>query len=471
MALIEAELGSALHPPVKRKANNTRKLRSTARRVASNSTEVMVKITGFGKGAGHVKAHLDYISRNGKVELENDRGEVLSGKEEVKAFFKDWEKDFGDSKRHKNQRDTMHMVLSMPETTDPESVRKAAREFAKATFGQNHEYVFALHTDEPHPHCHVTVKCLGFDGTRLNPRKADLQAWREGFADKLRDQGIDADATPRRARGVVRKPEPNVIRHIERGDNSHEPRVSKVRAAKIKEAAQELTAEAKGLPVPEKPWEQAIKARQRDVRRAWLAAAEALDQADTRLTFNQKEARNERPNYDSIGADRARPGQRAAAVYQSNLEKSGRQAPPGTLSGVRNLSGLGVVQHRRGSEMLLRPNAPDRVGRERAADSEMRRPRTGDSRAHGGAERLDGHQSLADENKALAGRIRAFVGAMPTIDTERHQIKRDLAQRFSRQAEKIHDTSPQPTAPVPSAGQKNGAVEAAPKQGNKDAER
>lgn len=471
MALIEAELGSALHPAVKRKANNTRKLRSTAGRVAKNSTEVMVKITGFGKGAGHVKAHLDYISRNGKVELENDRGEVLSGKEEVKAFFKDWERDFGDSKRHKNQRDTMHMVLSMPETTDPESVRAAAREFTKAAFGKNHEYVFALHTDEPHPHCHVTVKCLGFDGTRLNPRKADLQAWREGFADKLRDQGIDAEATPRRARGVVRKPEPNVIRHIERGDQTHEPRVSKVRAAKIKEAAQELTAEAKGLPVPEKPWEQAIKARQRDVRRAWLAAADALDQADTRLTFNQKEARNERPNYDHIGADRARPGQRAAAVYQSNLEKSGRQAPPGTLASVRNLSGLGVVQHRRGSEMLLRPNAPDRVGRERAADSEMRRPRTGDSRAHGGAERLAGHQTLADENKALAGRIRAFVGAMPTIDTERHQIKRDLAQRFSKQAEKIHDSSPQPAAPVPSAGQKNGAEQAAPKQGGKDAER
>lgn len=471
MALIEAELGSALHPAVKRKANNTRKLRSTAGRVASNSTEVMVKITGFGKGAGHVKAHLDYISRNGKVELENDRGEVLNGKEEVKAFFKDWEKDFGDSKRHKNQRDTIHMVLSMPETTDPESVRKAVREFAKATYGKNHEYVFALHTDEPHPHCHVTVKCLGFDGTRLNPRKADLQAWREGFADKLRDQGVDADASPRRARGVIRKPEPNVIRHIERGDRSHEPRVSKVRAAKVREAAQELTAEAKGQPVTEKPWEQAIKARQRDVRRAWLAAADALDQADTRLTFNQKEARNERPNYDRISTDRARPGQRVAAVYQSNLEKSGRKAPPGTLASVRNLSGLSVVQHRRGSEMLLRPNAPDRVGRERTADSEMRRPRTGDSRAHGGAERLDGHRSPADENKALAGRIRAFVGAMPTFDTERHQIKRDLAQRFSKQAEKIHDSSLQPAAPGPSAGQKNGAEPAAPKQGGKDAER
>ena len=42
MALIEAELGSALQDPVKRKGNNTRKLRATAKRVAQNSTEVMV---------------------------------------------------------------------------------------------------------------------------------------------------------------------------------------------------------------------------------------------------------------------------------------------------------------------------------------------------------------------------------------------------------------------------------------------
>lgn len=470
MALIETELGNALAGAVKRKGNNTRKLRSAAKRVSANSTEVMVKVTGFGKGAGHVKAHLEYISRNGKVELENDRGEVLAGKEEVKAFFKDWEKDFGDSKRHKNQRDTMHLVLSMPENTDPESVRRAARQFAKATFGKNHEYVFALHTDEPHPHCHVTVKCLGFDGTRLNPRKADLQAWREGFADKLRDQGVDAEATPRRARGAVRKAERNVIRHIERGDKTHEPRVSKVKAAKIKEAAQELTAEAKGLPVPAKPWEEAIKARQREVRRAWLAAADALEHEDPRLTFNQKEPRNERPHYERISADRARAGQRAAAVYQSNLEKSGRQAPARTLASVRNLSGLGVVQHQRASQVFLRANAPDRMGRARAADSEMRRARAGDSRALGDEKRLEGYQGAAEESKALAGRIRAFVAAMPTLDTERHQIKRDLTQRFTKQAEKIHDQGQQAT-PEPSAGQKNGADRAAPKQGGKDVER
>jgi hypothetical protein len=48
-----------------------------------------------------------------------------------------------------------------------------------------------------HPHVHLTVKTAGFDGTRLNPRKPDLQRWREGFADALREQGIEATTTSR----------------------------------------------------------------------------------------------------------------------------------------------------------------------------------------------------------------------------------------------------------------------------------
>jgi hypothetical protein len=290
------------------------------------------------------------------------------------------------------------------------------------------------------------------------------------FAEYIREQGVDAEATPRRSRGVVRKPERNVIRHIEQGDETHKPRVPKVKAAKVKEAAEELMAEAKGLPIPAKPWEDAIKARQREVRRAWLAAADALEQDNPRLTFNQKEPRNERPDYERISADRARPGQRAAAVYQSDLEKSGPKASPRSLAGVRNLSGLGVVHHRRASQVLLRANASDRLGRDGTADSEMRRARTGDYRALAGRERLEGYQATAKENKALAGRIRGFVEAMPSIDTERHQIKKDLAQRFSKQAEQIHDQGPQ-VASESSARQKNGADRAAPKQGGRDVER
>lgn len=284
MAIIEDEFAKALSPKVRHKANTTKKLRSadqlrsTAKRVANGAPEVMVKITGFGKGAAHVKAHLDYISRNGKIELENDRGEVFTGKDEIKELFSDWKQEFGDSKRYKNQRDTMHVILSMPEGTDPEAVRSGAREFTRSTFSKNHEYVFALHTDEPHPHVHVTVKTRGFNGRRLHVGKDTAQAWREDFAQAMRNQGVDAEATPRQSRGVVKKSERQVIRHIERGDKTHKPRLSQVRAAKIKEVAEELSAEAKGQPAKPRPWEEKIEAAQTAIRTAWLAAAAQLNQ-------------------------------------------------------------------------------------------------------------------------------------------------------------------------------------------------
>ena len=463
MALIEAELGNALESAVKRKANRTDNLRLTAARLAQGSPEVMVKITGFGKGGNHVKAHLDYISRKGEVEMENERGELFKGKEAVRALFKDWGKDFSDEKRHKNQRDTMHLVLSMPETTDPESVRRGAREFARATFGKNHEYAFALHTDEKHPHCHVTVKCLGFDGKRLNPRKADLQRWREGFAEKMRGQGVNAEATPRRSRGVVKKAERSVIRHIEAGDMTHPPRVSRVRAAKTKEAAAELINEAQGAAAPVKPWEAAIESRQAAIRRAWLAAADALSQR-VKLTFNHQEARNERPNYDTLRIEQARHRQRAAAVYQSHLATTGPQASPRPLAGVRNLSSLGVVRHGRPAQVLLRTDASHRVGRDRAADPQMRREGVGTTRPAPGTERLKTAQGTDD--RALAERIRAFVSAMPAVETEKQGMKKTLRERFALAGEK---TAGRQSSRAPETPARN--PPAAPQRDEPEAER
>lgn len=445
MVLIAPELGNLFHPGVKRKSNRTGKLRAKANRVARGATEVMVKITGFGKGAGHVKAHLDYITRNGKMEMENDRGEVFTGKEDVKELFSDWKKDFSDGERRKNQRDTMHMVLSMPEGTDSESVKRAVREFTKDTFGGKHEYVFVLHTDEPHPHCHVTVKCKGFDGTRLNPRKADLQQWREGFADKLRDQGVDAEATPRGSRGVVKKAEKSVLRHIERGDKSHEPRVAKVKAAKIKEAAKELTSDVN---TPH-PWEEVIKKKQQEIRNQWLVIAEALNNENTKITFNQKEAHNDRPDYTRISDAHVHRGQRAAALYQSNYEESGRQEPPRSVASLRDMPSINVVQRREGTQMLLQPDAFNRMERrETRTDTEMRRAGIGDNRAQdkgsetgGSGARTGGTGgtgiNTVNDSKSLASAIRGFVERMPPVITERQQLKQELFQKFTKQPEKI----------------------------------
>ena len=44
------------------------------------------------------------------------------------------------------------------------------------------------------------------DGVRLNPRKADLQQWRERFAARLQDRGVNAVATRASTPGMAKAP-------------------------------------------------------------------------------------------------------------------------------------------------------------------------------------------------------------------------------------------------------------------------
>lgn len=177
------------------------KLVSTVRK----APEVMVKISGGGKGMPQVAAHLSYISRNGQVELENENGEVMLGREALRDLRDEWQFGQYGIPEVGHCKQAFNIVLSMPPGTDRAAVKSAARDFATSQFGGNHPYVFAEHADEAHPHVHLCVKAMGDDGARLNPRKADLQRWREEFAQSLREQGVAANATRRVARGVVRK--------------------------------------------------------------------------------------------------------------------------------------------------------------------------------------------------------------------------------------------------------------------------
>jgi hypothetical protein len=99
----------------------------------------------------------------------------------------------------------------MPEGTSPLGVKRAVSDFAAKEFGgelDGHRYVMALHTYDTdpdpkpvkHPHVHLVVKAESRLGIRLNPRKADLQRWRDGFAKALNENGIEATSTPRQAR-------------------------------------------------------------------------------------------------------------------------------------------------------------------------------------------------------------------------------------------------------------------------------
>jgi hypothetical protein len=174
--------------------------------VVRRAPQVMVKVTGGGRGMQAIAAHFRYISKNGRLDIEDERGETMRGREALHALAEDWR--FGgslidDVAEPGQRREAFNLMLSMPRGTDPLIVQKAAREFAQTELA-DHKYVMVLHDHQANPHVHLSVRAESKHGQRLNPRKADLHRWRETFAEKLRGWGIDAEATRQATRGRSR---------------------------------------------------------------------------------------------------------------------------------------------------------------------------------------------------------------------------------------------------------------------------
>jgi hypothetical protein len=173
--------------------------------------QVMVKVTGGGRGMKAIAAHFRYISKNGRLDIEDDRGEHISGARAVRDLADDWRFSGGlipEEAEQGGRREAYNVMLSMPRGTDPLAVQRAAREFARVELA-GHKYVMVLHDHQANPHVHISVRAEGRDGRRLNPRKTDLHRWRETFAEKLRELGIDAEATRQATRGAVRNYDAN----------------------------------------------------------------------------------------------------------------------------------------------------------------------------------------------------------------------------------------------------------------------
>ena len=137
-----------------------------------------------------IAAHFRYISKNGRLDIEDERGETMRGKDALHELADDWR--FGgtlidDIAEPGQRREAFNIMLSMPRGTDPLTVQRAAREFAKIELA-DHKVVMVLHDHQANPHVHISVRAESKHGKRLNPRKADLHRWRETFAEKLRDR-------------------------------------------------------------------------------------------------------------------------------------------------------------------------------------------------------------------------------------------------------------------------------------------
>jgi hypothetical protein len=214
----------------------------TVRRAPEAVVKVLPRSSNDFKAVGK---HMDYIGRQGKLDLETDDGERLGGRIGM-ALLDDWDLDIDDARRQATLAATrgrrppklVHkLMFSMPPGTPPDNVLGAVRNFAREEFWGEHRYALVLHTDEAHPHVHLVLKAVSEQGVRLNIKKATLRHWRSEFARNLRLLGVEANATERAVRGESRKPmKDGIYRAGLRGDSTYVRAQSEAVAADLLKA-------------------------------------------------------------------------------------------------------------------------------------------------------------------------------------------------------------------------------------------
>ena len=164
-----ASLGGRLRTPEAR----AQFVRQTLQQMVRRAPQVMVKIAKAPKGMRGISNNLRYISRDGKLDIEDQDGQIIQGNEAVADLKAEWQDGGVPIPQQSTTRDAFHLILSMPARTDPLAVHRAARALAAREFSSS-QYAMVLHTFETdpnpkpsrHPHVHLTVKTAGLDGIR-----------------------------------------------------------------------------------------------------------------------------------------------------------------------------------------------------------------------------------------------------------------------------------------------------------------
>jgi hypothetical protein len=283
--------------------------------VVRKAPEVMVKITGKSYGLGSVKRHLDYISRNGKVSLTDESGNQLEGRKAVEDYRRQLKA--AQIPESTSKREFLHVMFSMPSGTPAQAMRESVAQFCREEYS-NRRYVMALHEDTDQTHVHVCVGTRDIyraDEPRLSPRLNDLFRWRQGFAEKLRDVGVDAAASYRQHRFQHQRAEHGVVRQI-RADHpelagfnakrsqaktlssvskaltspetafvgpSRPPRVPRV----LQRLAREVSEAVANGQRPENPAGDAVEARRRDTLKRWTDVHQQLQVKGERELANR----------------------------------------------------------------------------------------------------------------------------------------------------------------------------------------
>jgi len=244
-------------------------------RTVSRAPEVMVKVSGGAHSTRGAIAHLEYIDRQGQLEIETDEGQRIKGEDVEAGLVADWDLEAvqaearGPYRRTAGRRPAKlvhNVILSMAKGTSPEKLLSASRDFAREQFAPKHRYALVLHTDQEHPHVHLVIKAVSEQGERLNIRKATLREWRGQFARHLRAHGIAANATERPVRGQSLSGfKDGIHRASLRGDSRH-----------LRDRAERIARELRSGNLKPTQGKARLLETRREVIVGWHAAADAL---------------------------------------------------------------------------------------------------------------------------------------------------------------------------------------------------
>ncbi|XHS80265.1 relaxase/mobilization nuclease domain-containing protein [Burkholderiaceae bacterium UC74_6] len=182
-------------------------IRARIEATVRHTPQVMVRVTGGGRGMRAITAHLRYITRDGQIEIEDDRGVKRAGHEAVRDLTEQWRYGGSLIKEVSHRREAFYLMLTVRVGVDATLLKNAVRDFAHTELA-GYRYVMVLHEHQAHPHVHLSVRAESATGMRLQHGKPDLHRWRQTFAAKLRDWGVEAEATHQASRGEVRNFDP-----------------------------------------------------------------------------------------------------------------------------------------------------------------------------------------------------------------------------------------------------------------------
>lgn len=188
--------------------------RAKAEKFAAGKAEVVMKFDKTSvKSAHHLQESGRYISRNGKLECEDEECQVLAGTEAIDDRMRSWVEDEELYQQtgagRPSDKLARRFIVSTPPGTDPEALKKVVRDFVVAEFkSRGFEFIWTIHTDKAHPHAHVLIRNRSADGHRLHYSNQELRAMRERFCVIAEQYGIDLNATSRAVRGKTRRDKP-----------------------------------------------------------------------------------------------------------------------------------------------------------------------------------------------------------------------------------------------------------------------